>query len=285
MSTDSSNKDPNIPSNPNENDLAPPRVSFGFPNTQPSDASSPLTLDNSFSTQSLIQDRQNSNMTPPILITRSSYPNGLSQPLLEASDSRISEARKDSGINEEEAKMRKVSTTPFIKTVMADAEVVDATGFSMYNWIELQAILKSNYFVVKNEGESKRKIEKKINELISKYNQLFTKIRENNERIRKTLEKEPIVEDEVIKVMNPNHEDLLGDADIFTRKLLYLIHDRPRVLATLVKGSPELSSLKAFEETLCTTFYEDIIADDVCDDDLIRLLAELLEVYSFCIEL
>jgi len=46
--------------------------------------------------------------------------------------------------------MRKVSTTPFIKTVMADAEVVDATGFSMYNWIELQAILKSNYFVVKN---------------------------------------------------------------------------------------------------------------------------------------
>jgi len=85
--------------------------------------------------------------------------------------------------------------------------------------------------------------------------------------------------------MNPNHEDLLGDADIFTRKLLYLIHDRPRVLATLVKGSPELSSLKAFEETLCTTFYEDIIADDVCDDDLIRLLAELLEVCSFCIEL
>ncbi len=57
---------------------------------------------------------------------------------------------KDSGVNEEEAKMRKVSTTPFIKTVMADAEVVDATGFSMYNWIELQAILKSNYFVVKN---------------------------------------------------------------------------------------------------------------------------------------
>jgi hypothetical protein len=78
--------------------------------------------------------------------------------------------------------------------------------------------------------------------------------------------------------MNPNHEDLLGDADIFVKKLLYLIHDRPRVLATLVKGSPELSSLKAFEETLCTTFYEDIIADDVCDDDLIRLLAELLEV-------
>ena len=79
--------------------------------------------------------------------------------------------------------------------------------------------------------------------------------------------------------MNPNHEDLLGDADIFVKKLLYLIHDKPRVLATLVKGSPELSSLKAFEETLCTTFYEDIIADDVCDDDLIRLLAELLEVF------
>ncbi len=62
------------------------------------------------------------------------------------------------------------------------------------------------------------------------------------------------------------------------KKLVYLLHERPKVLATLVKGSPELCSLKALEETLCSTFYEDIIAEDVSDDDLIRLLAELLEV-------
>jgi len=73
-------------------------------------------------------------------------------------------------------------------------------------------------------------------------------------------------------------DDIFGDATIFVRKLLYIVYDRPKVLATLVKNSPELSSLKAFEETLCSTFYEDIIADDVYDDDLIRLLAELLEV-------
>jgi len=120
--------------------------------------------DNSFSVSSLVQDRQNSNMTPPILIARASNSNGLPLHMLESTGSTISEQSKgnnwdtienkykgkDSGVNEEEAKMRKVSTTPFIKTVMADAEVVDATGFSMYNWIELQAILKSNYFVVRN---------------------------------------------------------------------------------------------------------------------------------------
>lgn len=73
-------------------------------------------------------------------------------------------------------------------------------------------------------------------------------------------------------------DQVFGDAAIFAKKLLFLIHEKPKVLATLVKNYQEPSSLKALEETFCSTFYEDIISDESYDDDLIRLLAELLEV-------
>jgi hypothetical protein len=45
--------------------------------------------------------------------------------------------------------MRKASM-PFIKTVMAEAKTVDVHDFSIFEWIEFQEILKSNYFVIKN---------------------------------------------------------------------------------------------------------------------------------------
>jgi hypothetical protein len=54
--------------------------------------------------------------------------------------------------------------------------------------------------------------------------------------------------------------------------------DKPKIIATLVKNQYDPVSLRALEESLTTTFYEDIITDDTYDDDLIRLLYELLEV-------
>ena len=141
------------------------------------------------------------------------------------------------------------------------------------------------------ESLSKEKVVEELDKLIVEYNKLFLKIRENNDRIRKKLEKvwsycrisgltiskEIIVEEEVIKVLM-DKDEVFGDASIFVKKLLFLIHEKPRVLATLVKNYQDWSSLKALEETLCSTFYEDIISDESYDDDLIRLLAELLEV-------
>lgn len=70
----------------------------------------------------------------------------------------------------------------------------------------------------------------------------------------------------------------IGDAVSFAKRLVYCIYKEPKILATLVKNNQNLASLKVLEETLCTTFYEDIIADEAYDDDLIRLLTELLEV-------
>jgi len=70
----------------------------------------------------------------------------------------------------------------------------------------------------------------------------------------------------------------IGDAVSFAKRLVYCIYREPKILATLVKNNQNLASLKVLEETLCTTFYEDIIADEAYDDDLIRLLTELLGV-------
>lgn len=141
------------------------------------------------------------------------------------------------------------------------------------------------------ESQSKEKVVEQLDKLIVEYNKMFLKIRENNDRIRKKLEKvlgyyrifvltkskEIIAEEEVLKVLM-DKDDVFGDAAIFAKKLLFLIHEKPRVLATLVKNHQDASALKALEETLCSTFYEDIISDESYDDDLIRLLAELLEV-------
>jgi len=85
----------------------------------------------------------------------------------------------------------------------------------------------------------------------------------------------------MVKVILNYKDSGLGDATEFVKKLLYCIYQEPKILATLVKNNQNLSSLKVLEETLCTTFYEDIIADETYDDDLIRLLTELLEVIIF----
>ena len=82
----------------------------------------------------------------------------------------------------------------------------------------------------------------------------------------------------MLKVILDEKNRNLSDSVIFIKNLLYLIFKEPKIIATLVRNYDDAASLKALEETLCTTYYEDIIADEVYDDDLIRLLAELLEM-------
>jgi len=40
--------------------------------------------------------------------------------------------------------------SPFIKTVVAERKITDQEKFNMNAWAELQDILKSNYFVIRN---------------------------------------------------------------------------------------------------------------------------------------
>jgi len=92
--------------------------------------------------------------------------------------------------------------TSFISSFTGNAQIATLEEFRMSHWVELQFMLKSNYFVILNgnilsssgnrkliESHSKKKIVEEIDQLIIDYNNIFLKIRENNERIRKTLEK------------------------------------------------------------------------------------------------
>jgi hypothetical protein len=74
--------------------------------------------------------------------------------------------------------------------------------------------------------------------------------------------------------------DGLGDAGQFVKSLLYLLHENPKIIATIVKNNYDSLAWKVLEETLCNTFYEDVIAEEVYEHDILRLLAELLEVFK-----
>lgn len=54
------------------------------------------------------------------------------------------------GIEEENEPLSRRSSTPFIKTVMAERTIADYDKFTMYAWSEFQELLKSNFFVIKN---------------------------------------------------------------------------------------------------------------------------------------
>ena len=69
----------------------------------------------------------------------------------------------------------------------------------------------------------------------------------------------------------------LQDSVIFIKKILNEVFEKPKIITCLVKNDKE-GKYRALEDTLCTTFFEDIIADETQDDDLLRLLGELLEV-------
>jgi len=85
-------------------------------------------------------------------------------------------------------------------------------------------------------------------------------------------------EDEIVKVILDEKSSGLSDAIIYIKKLLDLFFEKPKIIPILVKSQQDIPVLRALEETFCTTFYEDIIADEVFDADLIRLIAELVEV-------
>ena len=73
---------------------------------------------------------------------------------------------------------------------------------------------------------------------------------------------------------------LLVMLQILQRDFYTLFTRSQRFLAYIVKSHHDSTFLKALEETLCSTFYEDILSDEVYDDDLIRLMAELVEVIN-----
>jgi hypothetical protein len=70
-------------------------------------------------------------------------------------------------------------------------------NFTMENWANLQYLLKSNLFIIKNgilflkfillELQSKEKVTKEMNEYFGQYNSLHLSIRENNEKIKLRL--------------------------------------------------------------------------------------------------
>lgn len=80
------------------------------------------------------------------------------------------------------------------------------------------------------------------------------------------------------KIVLDDKDNPLGDASLYAKTFLSLIYDQPKILATIVKHYSNPSALKIFEETLCTTFYHDIISEDAYDEGLLLLLAELLGV-------
>ena len=85
-------------------------------------------------------------------------------------------------------------------------------------------------------------------------------------------------EDDIIKAILDDKAAGLGDAHSFFKLLLFQIFDNPQILAIILKSYIEASKLKALEETLCNTFYENLITDEVYDFDLIRFLSELIKV-------
>jgi len=56
------------------------------------------------------------------------------------------------------------------------------------------------------------------------------------------------------------------------------LHREPKIIGCLVRDPEYKDELKKFEETLQSTFYEDLISDEILDEDMIRILVELIEV-------
>ena len=75
-----------------------------------------------------------------------------------------------------------------------------------------------------------------------------------------------------------DENDGLGDASLFVKKLLFTLYEKPKVITTIIKNNHDHTSLKALEETFCNAYYEDLIAIEAHDHNVLRLLVELLEV-------
>ena len=61
----------------------------------------------------------------------------------------INFAEGEENKEEEEARVRR-AVMPSIRTVAVDTRIVHVNEFGMYNWVDLQEILKNNYFLIKN---------------------------------------------------------------------------------------------------------------------------------------
>ncbi len=148
-----------------------------------------------------LQNMNESTTTPKTSI-QSSEDQG--SPVRYPEESKLNGVPDEQNANEddlEDSLMRRRESSPFIKTVVAERKIAQYDDFTMNSWAELQETLKSNYFVIKNgnscliffltpiESESKEKILKELDDLIHKYNSLHLRIRENNEKIKRKLDK------------------------------------------------------------------------------------------------
>ena len=69
-------------------------------------------------------------------------------------------------------------------------------------------------------------------------------------------------EDDIIKILLDDKSAGLGDAHSFFKLLLFQIFDNPQILAIILNSYIETSKLKALEETLCNTFYQNLITEN-----------------------
>lgn len=69
-----------------------------------------------------------------------------------ALEKKISEIQSSprKGHDDENDTLSRRSSTPFIKTVMAERTIAEYDKFTMHAWSEFQELLKSNFFVIKN---------------------------------------------------------------------------------------------------------------------------------------
>jgi len=156
-----------------------------------------------------------------------------------------------------------------IKTVVKSLTTVQSEDFGLNNWNELQELLKSNLSFAKSEMENKENLMKILKEHVQNYSQLQLIIREKNEMI--TLKK---VMDEMKKTDCENPVEVLGNATPYVKDFLYTIYNNPKIIAVLSRNK---ENLKGLEETLTLAFYEDHLADDDGDHEVIRLFAEVLQ--------
>jgi hypothetical protein len=80
------------------------------------------------------------------------------------------------------------------------------------------------------------------------------------------------------KFLSLDQSQRLGNATPFVKELLYLIYDNPKIIAMISKSHENISALKMMEDTLALSFFENLIVDDECENDVLRFYAAVLQV-------
>jgi len=157
---------------------------------------------------------------------------------------------------------------PRIKMRLTEPEMIDSEHISINNWIELQEYLKNNLATARSEAVLKESLTKKLEKKIKKNAKLRLQIREKNKKIGDRRFRNLKLE----LVENP--KEALGSSQATIENLLNMIYDNPKIIAILAKNR---ENLKGLEETLALSFYEDNLAEEESDSEVLRLFSELLQ--------